>query len=375
MLYPKTFYCKIADPSCTIPIKVDIQKCKTVSDLKKQISVDFLVSESDVQINSSNGDCNLAEIPPYSEFPVKILHRCYNIDFILPDDSRIKIPNSYRMTIGDLFQFFDTNQLHFSTGTKRTIQFTVSSQKVPNINYPFLSIPNLTPVYIKMQYKPVVIKYGDKKFIFSENESVSEAINEIKTTFQSCSFVLLRDIEGHQANFWVKLQSDVDYDVLVVFEISFHSIDDSFTFKKKISFLSTVNDLKSKIAKEISKSGNFVDKKEIIIYDSNKKIIFDTSATLSSVKNINTFYFDIENKSKLSNSKSIRSRSNHSYNSSTYSDYKSYTNNDYNSNYSKNDYNSNYSYNDYYSNHKNYSYSNYYSNYTNYSYNDYYSDT
>ena len=47
MLYPKTFYYKITDPNCTRSIKVDTDKCKTISDLKTQISHDLHISESD----------------------------------------------------------------------------------------------------------------------------------------------------------------------------------------------------------------------------------------------------------------------------------------------------------------------------------------
>ena len=63
MLYPKTFYYKITDPSFSKAIKVDIHKYQTISDLKRQISLDLHSSESDFQIINPYNEKDLQKIP------------------------------------------------------------------------------------------------------------------------------------------------------------------------------------------------------------------------------------------------------------------------------------------------------------------------
>lgn len=291
MLYPKTFYCKITDPSCTIPIKVDIDKCKTISDLQTQIALDLHISESDFQISNPYNKQSLIEIPSQFELIINIFNRCYNIDFVFPDYSRIQIPNSYRMTFEDIFDYFSQRQIYFPSTSKQILQFTVSNHELPNIKYPFLAIPPLTPVQINLPYQPVFITHGNKKFIFTENESASQCTSEIQSFYPSSSLVLLRDGLGQRVDFWIKLDCSEKYQISVFFEVPFRSVDNSMFFTKKMESLATVNDARREVAKKCQN----VQPEDIIIYNNEKRVICGTLTPLESEQCLSTtFYFEIE---------------------------------------------------------------------------------
>lgn len=298
MLYPKTFYYKITDPNCTRSIKVDTDKCKTISDLKTQISHDLHISESDFQINNPLNEEKLSEIPSNTELTVNIFRRCYHIDFIFPDYSRIQIPNSYRMTVEEVLDYFAQKQLYFSTTTKRELQFTVSSHLLPSKKYPFIAIPILTPVHIKLPYQPVIITYGSKKFILSENETIGQASSEIKSYYPSCSLVELRTSSGQRIQFWLKLKSSEKYRLFVGFQVPFKSTDDTIVFTKKIDSLATVDDARREVSEELSKSGQIIGQEGIILYDRSHKLITGTRKKLETVQSLfNVFYFEIDKES------------------------------------------------------------------------------
>lgn len=297
MINSKTFYYRITDPICKKPIKVDLQNCKKFSDLKAQISHDLHISESDFQVSNPYDEETLAKIPPHSEFTVNILHRSYNIDFILPDYSRVQIPNSYCMTIEKLFQYLEQKQLYFSTTSKKVVKFTVSNYELPLFEYPFLSIPVLTPVKFLIPYKSVIISYDDKKFIFCENESVSEAASEIKKTFPSSLFVSLRKSSTDNfLNTWEKLKSGEKYHIYVGYQISFRSNDGTLVFSKKIEYLSTVDEVKNIVAAELSKlnDDDSIEPSSVVMYDCHHKMIYDIRKRIKIIQSLfKPFYFEV----------------------------------------------------------------------------------
>ena len=295
MLYPRTFYYKITDPNCTKSIKVDVDKYKTISDLKKQIALDLHISEADFQINNPYNVESLIEIPSSSELTVNIFHRCYHIEFIFPDYSRIQIPNSYRMTIEEVLDYFAQKQLIFPSTSKKLLQFTFSNHVLPNIKYPFLAIPVLTPVHIVLPHKAVFITYGTKKFIFTENDSVGQCTSEIKSFYPSSSLVLLRDGLDQKIDFWLKLNSNEKYNLFIGFQVPFKNTDDTLFFTKKIDSLATVDDARIVVADELSKSGTFVRPEEIVLCDFFRKPISGARRSLASVQSLfTTFFFFID---------------------------------------------------------------------------------
>ncbi|KAK8839108.1 hypothetical protein M9Y10_032580 [Tritrichomonas musculus] len=301
----KRFYYKVHDPNFSRSIKVDINQCKTISDLKNQIALDLHTIDSIIKINDDYGEKQLSKMPENYEFTILIVHRCFNIFFIFPDGYRINIQNSYKMNFGEVIDEFKKSNLYYSNSCQKLLQFKVSNIEVPQIQYPFLAVPVLKSVYVTTSCPVVILKYGSNKFIFSENESVSEALSVIKNAYLSCSYVSIVGQNNRKINFWEKLQKFEKYQVNVYYQIPFRSLDENLFFTKKIDFLATIGDVKQLIALECEKNDLQVNPESINVYNSSRTIIRDTRKQLKSVQNLfKIFYFeyDIE---KVNSNKSI----------------------------------------------------------------------
>ena len=199
----KTFKYSL-DSLLTRSIEVDINKCKTISDLKKYIASDLHVDSHNISLLHEK-NIELTKLEYNHEFVVSFnAFRYKNLSFIFkfPDDYfEIYIENCYKMTLEEIIEEFKKKQLYYSDiCIKYYIQFNNSGKEVPHIKYPFIAITPDYRIQVKMNCEYVIIKYGYKKFILSNTEHIYDGIRLIQKVYSNCSSILIQDRDKNKIN-------------------------------------------------------------------------------------------------------------------------------------------------------------------------------
>lgn len=181
-------------------------------------------------------------------------------------------------------------------------------KEVPHIQYPFIAVPLYNQVQVEMSCPVVILKYGYKKFIFSEDEFAYEAFLLVKNCYLGCSSVSILEERQKELNYSDKLKMYKKYEVFVYFTIFFLSDDKKNFFNEKFDFLATVREAKERIAQKFTTKVHQVKPEDVAIYSQVMSLIDDPRKTLKSIQNLfKIFYFKIEKKITVSQAKIKRS--------------------------------------------------------------------
>lgn len=300
----KTFYYQFIDPLFFNPIQVNVKECPTINDLKKKIATFLNIDYYHLTVENQPKEKFLEKITENFVFIIKFPHRRTNITFFLPISKTIHIENGHKMKYDEIIDSFKQNQLYYSDKCiKSHVLFKIFDKELPHIEYPFLAIPAGICINVKMNCETVILKYGNKNFVFSENEFVSEAYKLIKETYEGCHSVTIQKNEG-KLNESDKLKKFTSYEVKVIFKVTFKNIENWNEDDIFLDFMSTVSDAQKQLYNK-NENSNI---SKINIYNGNMQIIKDYNQMLKNIQNFeNFFYYEVikRPKEKVVNKKLI----------------------------------------------------------------------
>ncbi|KAK8865041.1 hypothetical protein M9Y10_010571 [Tritrichomonas musculus] len=299
----KTFKYKIADTDILRPIQVDVNKCQSIKDLKKKIAIELHIYDYKLHFINPPTETQLKKIREYFTFSLMVDGCCKNIDFIFPKGKIIQITNCYKMNYYQIVKSFQKKGLYYSEECiKKYFHFKIAGKELPHIEYPVLGIPyehNL--VNVEFGCVIVILKYGNKKFLFAENELSLEAYNILNEVYKGCSDISIQNSNKRKVKTTDKLKKYIHYFIRVDFRVSFKNIKTDSECILYLDSLSRVHDAKKNIAVIYSSNRQLL-VESIIIYDGNKEIIEDPRKKLQSIQELNQcFYFDFDEKMKFLN--------------------------------------------------------------------------
>ena len=268
----KKFSYKINDPPFSKSIEVDTSKTKTFSDLKKKIASDLHIDDLNLRIENPPSEKKLKNIYISRDFQISFPNRCTDIDFVLPDNTNFIIRNGYKMGFDQIIDALKSKRLFYSNECRKYIHFKISGKEAPHITYPLLAVPYSSKVDMEMSRDIVILKYGSNKFIFVDDEPVSNALGYIKSVYKGCfSVTIQKSINKAELNYKDRLKKYIEYRVRVNYKMMFKGIDHLLSYTMYLDFLSTVFDAKKALIHLIPKVDATVTTNQLVPVEEKKK--------------------------------------------------------------------------------------------------------
>lgn len=179
-----TYY--ISDETFLKSIQVD-NKCKTIGDLKQQISKEIGIDESKFEIENIDPLKELSSFKDGHQFKIKIINPIEDLNFLFQGKSII-IEKSSKLVINQIIKkiidksiSFSDKGISFSDKVRSSLSFYLWNIKVPRNGFHLQGVPEGVSVEIQLPENAVTISYDQKEFYFCEGETVSS----IATFFQN----------------------------------------------------------------------------------------------------------------------------------------------------------------------------------------------
>ena len=257
------------------PIEVDLNECKTVSDLKRKIATENNLNDDQIVFQILPEKTQLKDIPQSFLFIIKDFTAKNNP---FPKGNDLKIKKNKEKYISNKFCEFEKEGFYYSPSFKK---FNITVDPITN--------------KIEIKGKYITLNYGQNNFTFTEKEFVESAYHLIKKVFNdSHSISIQRD--GKKLLYTQSLITGRRYRITVTYQIVFQN--ESLNSNQFLDYLSTVFDAQQRLLIVYNDIFGGILKPENIIIYKNRHEIADSNEYLHNVHKLTEhFIFDIKKKS------------------------------------------------------------------------------
>ncbi|KAK8896206.1 hypothetical protein M9Y10_014101 [Tritrichomonas musculus] len=257
------------------PIEVDLNECKTVSDLKRKIATENNLNDDQIVFQILPEKTQLKDIPQSFLFIIKDFTAKNNP---FPKGNDLKIKKNKEKYISNKFCEFEKEGFYYSPSFKK---FNITVDPITN--------------KIEIKGKYITLNYGQNNFTFTEKEFVESAYHLIKKVFNdSYSISIQRD--GKKLLYTQSLITGRRYRITVTYQIVFQN--ESLNSNQFLDYLSTVFDAQQRLLIVYNDIFGGILKPENIIIYKNRHEIADSNEYLHNVHKLTEhFIFDIKKKS------------------------------------------------------------------------------
>lgn len=266
------------------PIEVDLNECKTVSDLKRKIAIENNLNDDQIVFQILPEKTQLKDIPQSFLFIIKDFTAKNNP---FPKGNDLKIKKNKEKYISNKFYEFEKEGFYYSPSFKK---FNITVDPITN--------------KIEIKGKYITLNYGQHNFTFTEKEFVDSAYHLIKKVFNdSYSISIQRD--GKKLLYTQSLITGRRYRITVTYQIVFQN--ESLNSNQFLDYLSTVFDAQQRLLIVYNDIFGGILKPENIIIYKNRHEIADSNEYLHNVHKLTEhFIFDIKKKSSRRKRKVIK---------------------------------------------------------------------
>ncbi|KAK8867265.1 hypothetical protein M9Y10_010243 [Tritrichomonas musculus] len=286
----RSFFYSIPELSISSKIiRVNIDECQTIYDLKKKIAADHRIPDEILFFNTKHKQVELKKTAVYTNFELKIRHPSPDIVISLTNEISVTIKNGYKMKYEEIFQFTEKVGFYFSQKCiANDITLFFEKKEISSEGFPFLISKKGTCFELKVKSSIVMVKYDKVRFIFSNRENVSEAKRLVGKVFPD-SVIKIRNSSGSTT---FTLRSEEKYRIRVEKSVKFIDIDnDSVESIINLDKFDTILYAKESL---IDEQLPLLPLNNLILYDSNKNKISDQEKKICAIQDISKcFYYKV----------------------------------------------------------------------------------